>query len=178
MMIDDGDDHDDWWWWSLWSRWLLTTFFFHRKTASWPPSPGGFWPTMFFPLVIFAQPSLFVSFFPVDVKVGWFFFHIALKWYLHSLFPYLRRIASEDIKKVFTQGPYGVRQAYWVCRSWQRVEVPIILRLPMMSKMIKVVAMLLLRLRMTVRMAMIMPIILRLRFYYRDGEDRWRVYWD
>ena len=140
---DDDDDHDDWWWWSLWSRWPLTTFFFHRKTASWPPSPGGFWPTMFFSLVIFAQPSLFVSFFPVDVKVGWFFFHIALKWYLHSLFPYLRRIAIEDIKKVFTQGPYGVRQAYWVCRSWQRVEVPIILRLPMMSRMIKVVAMML-----------------------------------
>ena len=116
--------------------------------------------------------------FPCRCK-GWVvFFHIVLKWYLHSLFPYLRRIAIEDIKKVFTQGPYGVRQAYWVCRSWQRVEVPIILRLPMMSRMIKVVAMMLLRLRMTVRMAMIMPIILRLRFYYHDGEDRWRLYWD
>ena len=76
---DDDDDHDDWWWWSLWSRWPLTTFFFHRKTASWPPSPGGFWPTMFFPLVIFGQPSLFVSFFPINVKVGWFFFPHCLK---------------------------------------------------------------------------------------------------
>ena len=68
MMIDDGDDHDDWWWWSLWSRWPLTTFFFHRKTASWPPSPGGFWPTMFFSLVIFGQRSFFVSIFPIDVN--------------------------------------------------------------------------------------------------------------
>ena len=70
-MIDDGDDHDDWWWWSLCSRWLLTTFFFHRKTASWPPSPGGFWPTIFFSLVIYGQRSLLVSIFPIDVKVGW-----------------------------------------------------------------------------------------------------------
>ena len=84
---------------------------------------------------------------------------------LPSLFPYLRRIAIEDIKKVFTQGPYGVHQAYWVCQNWQRVEVPIILRLPMTIRMIKVVAMMLLRLRMTVRMAMIMPMILTLRFY-------------
>ena len=59
---------DDWWWWSLRSRWMLTTFFFHRKTASWPPSPGGFWPTMFFSLVIFGQRSFFVSIFPIDVN--------------------------------------------------------------------------------------------------------------
>ena len=165
MMIDDGDDYDDWWWWSLCSRWLLTTFFFHRKTASWPPSPGGFWPTMFFPLVIFGQRSFFVSVFPIDVKVGWFFFPHCLKMVSSQCILYLRRIAIEDIKKVFTQGPYGVHQAYWVCQNWQRVEVPIILRLPMTISMIKVVAMMLLRLRMTVRMAMIMPMILTLRFY-------------
>ena len=142
MMIDDGDDYDDWWWWSLCSRWLLTTFFFHRKTASWPPSPGGFWPTIFFSLVIFGQRSLFVSIFPIDVKVGWTLYFVKKIFSPHCLKNDIFTVyflicaaaaAIEDIKKVFTQGPYGVRQAYWVCRNWQRVEVPIILRLPMMS---------------------------------------------
>ena len=127
---DDDDDHDDWWWWSLCSRWLLTTFFFHRKTASWPPSPGGFWPTMFFSLVIFGQRSFFVSIFLIDVKVGWFFFPHCLKKDIFTVYFLICAAAAaiEDIKKVFTQGPYGVHQAYWVCQNWQRVEVPIILR--------------------------------------------------
>ena len=117
---DDDDDHDDWWWWSLCSRWLLTTFFFHRKTASWPPSPGGFWPTMFFSLVIFAQPSLFVSFFPVDVKVGWFFFHIALK-----------MISSQCISLFAPHRNWGYQKSFHTGTIWSS---PGLLSLPELTK--------------------------------------------
>ena len=119
MMIDDGDDHDDWWWWSLWPRWLLTTFFFHRKTASWPPSPGGFWPTMFFSLVIFAQPSLFVSFFPVDISLGGFFPHC------------LKMVSSQFISLFAPHRNWGYQKSFHTGTIWSS---PGLLSLPELTK--------------------------------------------